>query len=714
MLDITSKRDQDDPGALENVRIPVSQPTHVVGLRDIAGLVIRRSTLVLSFVFLSMAALVLMLATTTSLYTATSVIVLDRNDGRVLESFAQLDGKERARGPSERDRAAIETEMDSITSRVFAGKVVDTMNLVNDPWFNRYADEANRADVPLARQRDASITALLSAMNVTRAGESLAVSIHVRNPDREMVAALANTIAYTYVEWSRELKLKAMMEAVKFVRERSRQVAQASNLGRQHPDVVKTDAEVETVNMMIESEIARLVEEISARQQAFVESGRVEEQKSGGGQRVLAEARLQELQKNLVADAKIRELIADGMGEGQAEIASPSARVVSVAAVPNSPSFPQTQRMLAGGLFGATVFAILLALVVDAVDTRIRATPRIEQILQLPNLAEIPLIRAEAGAKKQIFLLTILEILRPYVVRCANFIARHIAGLAGALPVAIRRPIFPLRKASRGRKARLYRKAYRRAFARADKRNLGGFGYLSAAPNADNSQSLIEELSRRPFSVYSQALRSLFFVCRSRVVANRPAILFTGPMPNSGTSYVALGFAIAASQDGMRTVLVSLGAQPSKLTAAFPKKKRFLEDVVERTCRIEEAIATVPSVPGLHHLTSRSTDPETRTPIRSSSIQTVIEELRISFDMIVIDCPPALTHETANWLSPMVNAALIIARSGETKEKQIIETSVRLRNNRAPLVGTVLTGTDARKAPNKLPQRARNYFSAEA
>jgi polysaccharide biosynthesis transport protein len=713
MLDITSKRDQDDPGSSENVRVPVSQPTHVVGLRDIAGLVIRRSTLVLSFVFLSMSALIVMLASTTSLYTATSVIVLDRNDGRVLESFAQLDGKERARGPSERDRAAIETEMDSITSRVFAGKVVDTMNLVNDPWFNRYAADTNRADVSLARQRDASITSLLGAMNVTRAGESLAVSIHVRNPDREMVAALANTIAYTYVEWSRELKLKAMMEAVKFVRERARQVAQASNLGRQHPDVVKTDAEVETVNMMIETEIARLVGEIAARQQAFVESGRVEEQKLGVGQRALAEARLQELQKNLIADAKIRELIAGGMGEGHAEIASPSARVVSVAAVPNSPSFPQTQRMLAGGLFGATVFAVLLALVVDAVDTRIRATHKLEQVVQLPNLAEIPLIRAEAGARKQIFLLTVLEALRPYAVRYAHFIGRQIAGLAGALSVAIRRPIFPLRQAARKRKARLYRKAYCRAAERADNRNFSGSRHLSAAPTAD-SQSLIEELSRRPFSAYSQALRSLFFVSRSRVVANRPAILFTGPMPNSGTSYVALGFAIAASQDGMRTVLVSLGSLPSTLTAALPKKKRYLEDVVERTCRIDEAIATVPTVPGLHHLTSRSTGPETKTPIRSSSIQTVIEELRISFDMIVIDCPPALTHETANWLSPMVNAALIIVRSGETTEKQIIETTARLRNNRAPLVGTVLTGTDARNGSKTLPQLARNYFSAEA
>lgn len=717
MLDIANKREQSDSAFAEGVRIPVAQPTHVIGLRDIAGLVMRRSTLIISFVLLAMIALATLIALTTSLYTATSVIVLDRNDGRVLESVTHLDGKERARGTGERDRAAIETEMDIISSRLFGGKVVDTMNLVNDPWFNPYLGKPNLIDVTPAEQRDASITSLLSAMNVTRAGESLAVSIHVQNPDPEMVAALANTVAYTYVEWSRELKLKSMMEAAKFLRERARQVAQASNLGRHHPDVVKTDAEVETVNTMIETEIGRLIGEMSLRRKAFLENGRVEDQQSAGRQRALAEVRLQELQRSLMADAKVRDLIVGGMGgEGHAEIASPSARVVSIAAVPSTPSFPQTRRLLAGGLFGATVFAVLFALLVESMDTRVRASHRLEQLVQLPTLAEVPLLRSEAGAGKRVLIVVLLEALRPYAVRSVNFIDRHVAGIAAAFRIALRRPILPLSRRSRMQKSRLYRKAYSKAAEHAEDRNFKGSRYLSTARNAGQPNSLIDELVRRPFSDYSQALRSLYFVCRSRLIADKPAILFTGPLPDSGISYVALGFAIAAAQDGVRTVFVSLDSLPTKLTATLPKRRRFLEDVVDRFCSVDEAIAAVPTVPGLHNLASRAADPETKTPIRSSSIQLLIEDLRASFDMIVIDCAPALTQETANWLSPMVNAALIVARSGETTEKQIIETTLRLKNNRAPLIGTVLTDTDARKSPLKrgLPQRARNYFSAEA
>ena len=64
-------------------------------------------------------------------YTAAAALVLERTDAQMLEAVTQLDTEQR-------DRSAIETEMDIISSRVFAGRVVDAMNLVEHPWFNTY------------------------------------------------------------------------------------------------------------------------------------------------------------------------------------------------------------------------------------------------------------------------------------------------------------------------------------------------------------------------------------------------------------------------------------------------------------------------------------------------------------------------------------------------------------------------------------------------
>ena len=141
---------------------------------------------------------------------------------------------------------AIETEMDIISSRIFAGKVVDAMNLVEHPWFNTYLaqrSDAARSDGPLgllagivgtlfgedesersfnlpstSAQRDRAISSLLGNMSVTRSGDSFAVTVRVTTPDPELSATLANTIADIYVDWSRELRKQTMSDAVVFLR----------------------------------------------------------------------------------------------------------------------------------------------------------------------------------------------------------------------------------------------------------------------------------------------------------------------------------------------------------------------------------------------------------------------------------------------------------------------------------------------------------------
>ena len=92
-------------------------------------------------------------------------------------------------------------------------------------------------------------------------------------------------------------------------------------------------------------------------------------------QRSLAEIRLRELERDLLADQKLHDLVVARLGglDPFAEVAKPSARVVSVAEVPTEPSFPQRGRVLAGGAVGATVLAIILAVMLEALDSRIRS-----------------------------------------------------------------------------------------------------------------------------------------------------------------------------------------------------------------------------------------------------------------------------------------------------------------------------------------------------
>ena len=218
----------------------------VVGVRETIALVSRRRYFILFFVAASCVLLSIAVLSMRDTYTAASALVLERNDTQMLEAVTQLDTEQR-------DRSAIETEMDIISSRVFAGRVVDAMNLVNHPWFNAYLVDdfadgkestfpgyvlgavgslfgLSEPDSPpklpsISAQRDSAISALLGRMSVTRNGESLAVTVRISSPDAELSAAIANTVANVYVDWSRELKKQSMSDAVGFLRERANQVA---------------------------------------------------------------------------------------------------------------------------------------------------------------------------------------------------------------------------------------------------------------------------------------------------------------------------------------------------------------------------------------------------------------------------------------------------------------------------------------------------------
>ena len=720
---------------------------NVVGFRETIGLVSRRRYFIIFFVMASCILLAIAVLSMRDTYTAAAALVLERNDAQMLEAVTQLDSEQR-------DRSAIETEMDIISSRVFAGRVVDAMNLVSHPWFNTYLVDDSVDNQPgffdhmlgavkaaasallgigepggsqklpsISVQRDSAISSLLGRMSVTRNGESLAVTVRISSPDAELSAAVANTVANVYVDWSRDLKKQAMSDAVSFLRERANQVASriaeneraitdfsglnqlasderddlvrkridemntqltsarvelagirasreqgrrviagtgdlegtalespllttlrgeravlvreraqfASNLAAGHPQIVETDAQLASVAAMIDAEIQRIVDDLAGEEKVVnnrvqqLES-QISELQTTVRQRSLAEIRLRELERDLLADQKLHDLVVARLGglDPFAEVAKPSARVVSVAEVPTEPSFPQRGRVLAGGAVGATVLAIILAVMLEALDSRIRSGQRIGQVVQLRNLANIPR-------------------------------ARHAPGT---------RPGHALRR-----------------------------------------------LVERPRSTSAEAFRSLYLACRAQLPVSKAVILVTSPLPGDGTTSVALGFAFSAAHDGVKTLYLDLDLQPPPMAVKdLNKQVNQLEKEVGGTRIPVDAIQRVPGVDRLDVFRSaRQLNRGQANPMGSEDVRLLIEELRTFYELIVIDSAPVLIVEDANWLSPLVDAVLLVARFGRTTERELIGAVSRLNLNRAPLIGTVLNRVDPRGHTIQEPLGAVSY-----
>ncbi len=721
----------------------------VVGLRETLSLIVRRRNFVLAFTLVCSALVAIAVYSMRDVYTADAALVLERNDARLLEAVTQLENEQR-------DRSAIETEMDIITSRVFAGRVVDAMNLVQHPWFNTYlpddnkqtqstlpgrmiasvtsgikalfglgSSDANRKLPNISTQRDAAISSLVSNLSVNRNGDSFAVTVTVNSPDPELSAALANTVTTVYVDWSREIKRDSMADAVNFLRERASQIASriaanereitdfsrlndlssderddllrkridemnsqltaarvelagirasreqgnrvisgeeeiegtalqspllttlrgeqatlvrqraqlASNFAAGHPQILETDAQLASVQTMINGEIKRIVDDLSGEEKVVNDRVKqIEEQiaelQTTVRKRSLAEIRLRELERDLLADQKLHDLVVARLGglDPFAEVSKPSARVVSIAEVPTGPSFPQRERVLMGGIVGSAVLAIILAVMFEASDNRVRSAQRIIQLVQLPNLGNIP----------------------------------------GGNGAWFRRPMHVLR-----------------------------------------------QLMARPHSISAEAFRSLYLACRGQLTLNKTVLLITAPLPRDGTTSVALGLAFCAARDGVKTLYVDLDLQPSHVPvgglvdASANKAETSVENSGSAIC----GIRPVPSLDRLDILTSAALR-ERRQPgsvLGSGEIKRLLDNLRALYDLVIVDTAPVLIVEDANWLSPYVDATLLVVRFGQTTEQELIGAVDRLRMNRASLLGTVLNNVDPRGRSTGEPLGAISY-----
>lgn len=577
---------------------PVDDQHRMVGLREIYDLVKRRLGLLLTVVALGTGLAAAFAHYAPKSYRASSMVVLERTDTRPFAPETDLKSLER-------DRSAADTELDVLTSRIFLGRVVDKLDLINNPDFNTYLDQdasakdkasgnfladivtkvksffpADRDPLPdVSKQRDRAITKVLSKIAVARTGESLAVTVTVTHGDPEMAAAIANAVASLYVEASLEFKRDdrvadsaravATGGAVAFLRERVTQpllitlrgeearllrerAELAPSFGKNHPKMLNVEAELNSVQRMIGTEIQRILLDL------------------------------------------------------ENEAAKPSARVVSLAEVPTTPYFPVPSLIIAGGFVGSSVLAALLMIMLEAADTRIRDSGQIRRILRTPNLASVPTI---------------------------------------------------------------------------------------AAKDAKQDLNIPEYLMRRPQSAFAEAMRSIYVACRIPGTDRlHKVIAFTSCLPGEGTTTCALGLALGALSDGQRTLLVDLDLHHSDVAKAFKLQvnELSLDRYLQGECSVSEVLHKVPNWHGLDIIGPSHRPKAPGSLLNSSRFRELFQAVRPHYDIIIVDTPPILSVEDANWVSPLADAVILVVSWGSTTEEVLATAATRLRMTQAPLLGSIL------------------------
>ena len=348
----------------------------------------------------------------TPIYTAQSVVMLETREEQIVDLDSVIGGLSG-------DASVVNSEVEVLRSRGLMGKVVDQLNLSQDPEFNVVLRGMSRVDrlkallrtPPLpaaseAKARGRAINHLLHVTAVRAVPSSVVFRIRVHGPDAAKTAQIADTIATLYVRDQLDAKFTATEQATAWVTARvtdlqadleaaeARVTAFNTNTALISPEVL-TGLERQLKDMRERSaalaqgqDTARGLAQLAAlaRSQADL-SAQIARQSED----MIA---LQQLSREAEATRLLYEHFLTRLKETSAQqgIQQADSRILSPAVVPGTPTSPDTMRIILMAALSGALGASGMLMLRDIRDTRFRTTPDLEATTGRRVLGQIPVL----------------------------------------------------------------------------------------------------------------------------------------------------------------------------------------------------------------------------------------------------------------------------------------------------------------------------------
>lgn len=216
--------------------------------------------------------------------------------------------------------------------------------------------------------------------------------------------------------WEQNADIKALGEVVSSqiimdLRQREAQLLSqraqlAQEYGPRHPLVLQNNAEIEQLGSRLDQEIRNIIRNLEdevaiaqGRERALTETLAETKQDSAASRQTGIQ--LRELEREAEAKRSLYETLLKRQKEiqEQRDLLQPDAEVVSLASVPDRPSFPNLKLIAIIGFATSAIIGPLMAALAEHLDRGLRTGRQLEDVLHLPSLGLVPSVSRSRHAQ---------------------------------------------------------------------------------------------------------------------------------------------------------------------------------------------------------------------------------------------------------------------------------------------------------------------------
>ncbi len=701
-------------------------PPRDLDIRAIAAVLRRQMRVIVAtaLVFFGLAAVFLVAVKET--YTATALIVVDPDQKNILETSARFPSS------AGRENARIDSEVEILRSDAVALAVIDRKNLVSDPEFGprpgvfaRLAQAVGMANAaPAEREKSVARTlaAFKNATQVRRKGLTYLISVASTSRSPQKAADLANTTARAYIDQQVDAKVSATLAARDVLQDQIDQARQAlagyesrideyiaNNLGALKSSSAAGD--IDDLRNQLETARTEIQQTRAARDMALrqlqQEDWAALAQSIGDDSLRQIEARRKEILDRLATQGATRTDSAEAL-DFNAQLARMDAELANRtrAGLRQFDSRLEQLDRQAAGLRAGIRRSVLSSDLSPEVLTGIYALQQETSIARaqyqnlLSRMRDLETQARIQIADSRIVSPAIAPVEPSFPNRNLVLLAALAASLGFGVSLAFLKEYYIGGITSPTQLSELLQTPV--------------VGIVPSVEDAPTDRlSHAEKIIDAPLSVYAESIRKLRATidqgfragtgpAGAGQIAQGKVILITSSLPDEGKTTTALALARTYAISGRKTLLIDADLRKPSLHRhlGYEPQTGFLDylrngdnDELRGTFYARDPASPLALIMGA----ARSELP-TDQLLTSARFETLLQQAREVYDVIIIDTPPLLPVVDARYVAHYADAVVVLVKWAATSQSD-------LRAAIQPLAGAMKSGAALLPVLGQVPER---------